>query len=262
MVEAWDDGAKYEPFVGRWSRGIARQFLAWLALPAEGAWLDLGCGTGALSASILANAAPRLVIGCDRSAGYVQYAGEHIRDPRGRFVVAELAGLPRIPEGFDAVVAGLVLNFLPDALDALGLMSARAKKGGTVAVYVWDYAGQMQMLRRFWDAAVALNPAARDLDEGKRFPICESDALRDLFTKAGLDRVTVQAIETPTVFESFEHYWQPFLGGQGPAPGYARGLAPADLSVLRETLRALLPTTASGEIRLIARAWAAGGVVA
>jgi SAM-dependent methyltransferase len=244
MVEAWVMGRSTSHSSEGGSR-LARQFLAWLALPAEGAWLDVGCGTGALSASILANAAPRLVIGCDRSAGYVEYAGEHIQDPRGRFVVAELAGLPLIAEGFDAVVAGLVLNFLPDALDALGLMSARAKEGGTVAVYVWDYAGQMQMLRRFWDAAVALNPAARDL-----------------FTQAGLDRVTAQAIETPTVFQSFEHYWRPFLGGQGPAPGYARALAPADLSVLREMLRASLPTTASGEIRLIARAWAARGVVA
>jgi SAM-dependent methyltransferase len=260
--DAWDDGSKYEPFMGRWSGGIAERFVAWLGLPANGAWLDVGCGTGALCASILAAGAPRLVVGCDRSAGYVDYAAGRITDERARFAVAEIAGLPRLEEGFDAVVSGLVLNFLPDPAEALRAMAARARRGGTVAIYVWDYAGQMQMLRRFWDAAVALDAAAGELDEGHRFPICAPAALEGLFTAAGLENVRVGAIDAPTIFRSFNDYWQPFLGGQGPAPGYARSLSPEALARLRESVRARLPVAADGAIPLVARAWAVRGAAA
>ena len=45
--DVWASGAAYEPYVGRWSRLVAREFLNWLAVPARGRWLDVGCGTGA-----------------------------------------------------------------------------------------------------------------------------------------------------------------------------------------------------------------------
>jgi len=257
--DAWDDGARYEPFMGRWSAGVAERFVAWLALPAAGAWLDVGCGTGALTAAILARGDPRLIVGCDRSAGYVAFAARRVADGRARFAVAEIADLPRTEGGFDAVVSGLVLNFLPDPVAALQAMAGRARPGGTVAVYVWDYAGQMQMLRRFWDAAVALDRSAAELDEGRRFPQCDPSTLKGVFAAAGLDQVRLDAIDAPTVFRSFDDYWQPFLGGQGPAPGYARGLSPERLAELREAVRTVLPVAADGSIPLAARAWAARG---
>jgi hypothetical protein len=140
-------------------------------------------------------------------------------------------------------------------------MRRATQPGGTIAVYVWDYAGEMQLIRRFWDAAIALNPAARNLDEGVRFPICRPDPLRSLFTSAGLRDIATQAIDVPTVFEDFDDYWSPFLGGQGPAPGYCMKLAEADRNALRNRLRSSLPTERDGKIRLMTRAWAVQGVV-
>jgi hypothetical protein len=128
-----------------------------------------------------------------------------------------------------------------------------------VAAYVWDYAGQMQMLRYFWDAAVALDPAARDLDEGRRFPICQPDALRSVFERAGLSRVRGRAIDVPTDFRDFDDYWSPFLGGQGPAPSYVASLDETHRAALRDGLRAALPVARDGSIHLVARAWAIRG---
>jgi hypothetical protein len=124
---------------------------------------------------------------------------------------------------------------------------------------VWDYAGKMQLLRRFWDAAVALDPGATALDEGARFPVCRPEPLRELFWVAGLGDVEVRAIDVPTVFPDFEDLWEPFLGGQGPAPGYVASLDEASRVALRERLRQSLAPERDGSIRLSARAWAVKG---
>jgi SAM-dependent methyltransferase len=258
--DTWDDGSTYEAYVGRWSRIVARRFLQWLAVPAGAAWLDFGCGTGALSQTILAEAAPRLVVGCDRSSGYVALARERTGDAHAQFVVAELPALPRVDGGFDVVVSGLVLNFLPHPGDGVSALRQRARPGGVVAAYVWDYAEGMQLIRGFWDAAIALDPAARPLDEGVRFPLCRPDALAQLFGSAGLRDVRVDPIDVPTRFRDFDDYWRPFLGGQGPAPGYVRDLSREHRDRLREALRERLPAAADGSIGLTARAWAVRGV--
>lgn len=260
--DTWDDGATYEPYMGRWSKVMASRFLSWLAIPGGAAWLDFGCGTGALSRSILADASPRLVIGCDRSPGYVHFARTRIADRRAQFMVAELPELPHIQGGFDAVVSGLVLNFLPAPLEGVTAMMARVRPGGTVAAYLWDYAEGMQLIRTFWDAAVGLDPAARGLDESRRFPLCRPEPLGQLFEAAQLRRVTVDPIEVPTVFQTFEDYWTPFLGGQGPAPGYAMGLTVERRTELREALRRRLPGGPDGAIALTAKAWAVKGTAA
>ena len=262
MPDAWDDGSGYEAYVGRWSRRVARDFLPWLAVQPGSAWLDFGCGTGALSQTILAGAAPRLVVACDRSPGYVAFARQQTADARAEFVVAELPDVPRIAPGFDAAVAGLVLNFLPAPADGVAAMAAGVRTGGTVAAYVWDYTEGMQLLRVFWDTAIMLDPAARDLDEGRRFPLCRADALRELFRSAGLRDVLLRPIVVPTVFDDFDDFWTPFLGGQGPAPGYVMGLAPERRALLRETILQRLPVRADGTIPLSARAWAVRGIVA
>lgn len=259
MPDTWDNGAAYEPYIGRWSRAVAARFIGWMAVQDGATWLDFGCGTGALTQTILACANPRLVIGCDRSPGYIAFAQARTRDPRARFGLAELPGLPSIDRGFDAVVSGLVLNFLPIPLDGVQAMRARVRRGGTVAAYVWDYAHGMELIRAFWDAAAALDGAARALDEGIRFPLCRPDPLAHLFLVAELQHVSVRAIEIPTVFREFDDFWTPFLGGQGPAPSYTRSLDSERLAKLRESLRRRLPSAADGSITLTARAWAVKG---
>jgi SAM-dependent methyltransferase len=259
--DTWDDGAAYESYVGRWSRLVAAQFVRWLAAPAESAWLDFGCGSGALANTILALASPRLVIGCDRSPGFIDHARRYTSDARAQFTVASLADLPAISGGFDVCVSGQVLNFLPNPSEAVTALQARVRRGGTLAAYVWDYAGGMRFMRVFWDAAVSLDPAAHTLDEGVRFALCRPEPLRRVFEDAGLQSVDVRAIDVPTVFRDFDDYWQPFLGGQGPAPGYVMRLSEAERHQLRRAVQQRLPRDSAGHIQLSARVWAVRGLV-
>ena len=261
-VDAWDNGTAYEHYVGRWSRLIAARFVRWLGAPAGSTWLDFGCGSGALTHTILTDGSPRLVIGCDRSTGYIDHARQQASDPRAQFIVAHLDDLPRVDGGFDVSVSGLVLNFLPDPGNALGTLAARVRSRGTIAAYVWDYGEGMQLMRVFWDAVVALDASAQALDEGVRFPLCRPDPLRQLFESAGFQNVEATNIDVPTVFRSFDDYWQPFLGGQGPAPGYLMRVSPEHREALRTAVQQRLPVDAAGQIPLTARAWAARGVVA
>jgi SAM-dependent methyltransferase len=258
-TDVWASGRAYEPYVGRWSRLVAREFLAWLDASPGGRWLDLGCGTGALSGTILAGAAPFDLTAMDRSEGYTQFARRQVRDDRARFLVGDTTILPLAARLYDVAVSGLVLNFVPRPERMVAEMARVVRPHGTVAAYVWDYAGEMQLMRHFWDAACALDPAARPLDEGRRFPICRPEPLADLWRAAGLGAVETRAIDVPTHFRDFDDYWTPFLGGQGPAPGYAMSLSEERRAALREYLRAHLPTAADGAIPLIARAWAVRG---
>jgi len=159
------------------------------------------------------------------------------------------------------VVSGLVLNFLPHPDRAVSEMLRVVRPGGIGAAYVWDNADQMQLMRYFWDAAVKLDPAAFDLDEGQRFLLCKPEPLTKLFHAANLNNIEVCAFDVPTDFCDFDDYWKPFLGGQGPAPTYAMTLSEDRRVALREEIRANLPIATDGSIHLIARAWAIRGVL-
>jgi SAM-dependent methyltransferase len=257
--DAWAQGDSYEAYVGRWSRPVARDFLGSLAVPEAREWLDVGCGTGALAQAILQEAAPAAVVGIDRSEAFVAGARRRLGDPRARFEIGDAQALPVAGESFDAVVSGLVLNFVPDPRKMVAEMVRATRAGGTVALYVWDYAGVMDVMRRFWDAAKALDPAAAALDEGARFPLCAPAPLATLFRDTGLAEVSTFAIEVPTVFRDFDDYWAPFLGGQGPAPGYAVSLPEERRRALRDRIRAGMPIEPDGSLQLRARAWAARG---
>jgi SAM-dependent methyltransferase len=254
MSEVWAGGGPYEAYIGRWSRLVAGPFLDWLDAGPGRRWLDVGCGTGALSAAILARCHPADVVGVDPSEAHIAWASANVDG--ARFVVADAAHLPL--GTVDVVVSGLALNFIPDAGAALAGMGDRAP-AGLVAAYVWDYAAGMELIRRFWDAAVALDPGAGELDEATRFPMCRPDRLEALWREAGFVEVTAGAIDVATVFRDFDDYWTPFLGGQGPAPGYAMSLDEDRRRALRDRLRAGLPIAGDGSISLTARAWAVRG---
>ena len=258
---SWAAGEFYEPYMGRWSRAVARRFVDGLGLAPGLSWLDAGCGTGALTGTILARAQPASVLGVDSSAAFIAHARSHVADARASFVVGDAQDLPPGPAPFDAAVAGLLLNFLPEPARAVAGMARVVQPGGTVAAYVWDYAEGMALMRHFWDVAVALDPAAARFDEGRRESICAPQPLRALFAGAGLDQVEVAPIDIETPFRDFDDYWTPFLGGQGSAPGYAVSLAEEARARLREGLRQALPTQADGRILLQARAWAVRGRV-
>jgi SAM-dependent methyltransferase len=252
-------GDAYEAYMGRWSRPLARAFVAWLQPQAGGYWLDVGCGTGALTSTICDLCEPASVVAADPSGPFIEHARKNLPDLRVSFVVTGAEDLPRRDGGFDLAVSGLVLNFLPDPEAAVTSMRERVRRGGTLAAYVWDYAAGMEFLRMFWDEAVAADPHAIALHEGKRFPLCEAPALESLFRASGLSAVETRALEIPTDFTTFDDYWLPFLRGTGPAPGYVAALEPGQRDLLRERLERRLARS-ERPVRLRARAWAVRGV--
>ncbi|MBM6578954.1 class I SAM-dependent methyltransferase [Microvirga sp. BT689] len=255
--DAWNAGDSYDRYMGRWSRLIAPRFLAWLAAPGDSEWLEVGCGTGALSKAILDGCAPRRLTAIEPSEGFLAQARRNVPDPRVEFRRGDAQDLPVETDSQDVVVSGLVLNFVPDRLKALSEMKRVARRDATIAFYVWDYpGGGIQFMRAFWSAATTLDPSASDLTEDKRFPFCTRERLTELAREAELASVEATALEVPTVFTSFEDYWQPFTLGAGPAPGYCTSLDPEARQRLRQQLEATLPREPDGSIHLRARAWA------
>jgi SAM-dependent methyltransferase len=259
-LETWDTADAYERWVGRWSRSVAREFLPWLALPPLLAWADIGCGSGQLTTSVLADCEPRSVAGLDASQAFVAQARSVVRDPRARFEGGDATSLPWGTDTFDVAVSGLVLNFVSDHLAMTREMARITTPWGMIAAYVWDYAGGMQMLRYFWDAAIALNPNDSKVDQAERFPLCQPGPLHSLFESAGLQSVEVRAIDIATVFRDFDDYWTPFLGKQGAAPTYLASRDVEERARIREVLRLRLASS-PGPIELTARAWAVKGRV-
>jgi SAM-dependent methyltransferase len=259
--ESWDSGRAYEAYVGRWSRKVAVEFLCWLAPSPGRSWVDVGCGTGALTAAILAAYEPESVRGVDSSAPFVEQARRSIAAPPARFETGNATALPWETGSCDVAVSGLVLNFVPDAAAMAREMARVTKAGGQVAAYVWDYAGGMQMVRHFWDAAIAVSPDDARLDQAERFPLCRPQPLQSLFEQVELKAVAVRAIEIPTVFESFEDYWTPFLGRTGTAPSYLASVTDDVRERIRQDLERRLRPAGGGPITLTARAWAVRGIV-
>ena len=258
--ENWSSGDAYERYVGRWSRVVAQEFIRWLNVRENRSWLDVGCGTGALSSTILATAHPNHVKGIDRSEAFVETARSRVNHPNVQFETGDAQSLPVESGTYDVAISGLVLNFVPQPHQMIAEMTRAIKKDGIVALYVWDYAGKMQFMRHFWDAAAELDPAVRDLDEGLRFSVCNPEALSELFQKTGLTMIEIRPIDIPTHFKDFDDYWNPFLGGQGPAPVYLASLSEEQRIQLRARIHKGLPFDADGSIPLIARAWAIKGL--
>ena len=246
--------------MGRWSRPLAQLFLAWFAVPAAGRWLDVGCGTGALTEVVLDTADPSAVVGIDPSPEFLGTASVRVTDPRARFAVGDALALPVASDGYDAVVAGLVLNFVPDPAPAVAEMARAARPGGAVGAYVWDYRGEMQRARYFWAAVAATDADAAALDPRPHFHTCEPEPMADLFRAAGLDDVTVGAIDLPMAFRDLDDFWLPHtIAGAAAAQRYASALDDDRKAALREQLRATLPFAADGSLRLVDRAWAVRG---
>jgi SAM-dependent methyltransferase len=257
--DAWMAGAAYEAYMGRWSRPLARLFLEWLQPMRSAHWLEIGCGTGALTSSIADLCEPASVIACDPSAAFIEHARKQLSDGPTSLLVASADDLPHRDSGFDAIVSGLVLNFLPDPGQVLASIRERLRPSGVVAAYVWDYAEGMEFLRRFWDVAAAVEARAAALDEAKRFPLCRRAALESLFRAAGLTQVRTESLEVTTEFADFDDYWEPFLSGTGPAPSYVVSLNAVARGRLRDQLEQRLAPDRDGRIRLRARAWAVRG---
>jgi len=251
----WSSGNPYEYFMGRWSKLMAPRFLQWIGFNSGKSWLDLGCGTGALSEAIVRDYKPSLVLCVDPSAEFLSKASERNLQ-HTEFQVGSSSSIPASDSSFDIVVSGLALNFFPDLKEAFSEMKRVLKPGGTLAAYVWDYSDRMEFLRVFWDTATEIDQKAIQLDEGNRFPICNLDKLKDTFLAEGLSNVETASLDIETVFKDFNDYWNPFLGGQGPAPGYLASLNDEMRNQLQSSINKKLKVEHDGSIKMIARALA------
>jgi SAM-dependent methyltransferase len=255
-VDRWTSGAHYDRWMGRWSRLLAQEFVIWLAAPAGLRWIDVCCGSGAVTETIVELAAPHSVTGVDASAQQIEFARQHRAHSKVNFETGDAMAL-RFPEAsFDAAVCGLGLNFLPSPARALEEFRRVVSPGGTIAIYVWDYASGAMFLRHFWDAATAIDSEAASFDQAQRFPICTQEGLQSLFKEAKLENLREHALEVITRFASFDDYWEPLLTGQGSAPNYLATRDKRIQTAIRDRLRTALPTTPLGAIEIPARAWA------
>jgi ubiquinone/menaquinone biosynthesis C-methylase UbiE len=251
--DSWDSGDPYEYFMGRWSKLMAPVFLEWLNCPANLLWLDIGCGTGALSEAIFKHNKPAKLSCVDPSSEFLEKAMQRLSG-NVDFSVGNASDIPRDSQIFDVVVSGLALNFFPDVNSAFAEMKRILKPNGTLAAYVWDYNDRMDFLKLFWDIACELDPDAQKLHEGFRFPICHPFRLVEIFEKAGLSDIKTSNLDISTVFRDFNDYWNPFLGGQGPAPSYVATLNEDKREQLKKALYKKLPIESDGSIKLLARA--------
>jgi SAM-dependent methyltransferase len=260
--EIFAESDAYERFMGRWSRQLAPLLVTFASVREGDSVLDVGSGTGALAFAIIEAAPSARVTGVDPSRAYVQYALARRHGDRVRFQVGDAQALELPDATFDRTVSLLVMNFIPDPAKALREMIRVTRPGGVIAAAVWDYGEGMEMLRVFWDEAVALEPGVAARDE-RTMPLCRRGELAALWRATGLQQVEEEALDLELSFTSFDDYWSPFLGGQGPAGAHARALSGNQRAALESRLRRrLLGTRGDAPFTLRARAWAVKGVVA
>jgi SAM-dependent methyltransferase len=257
----FSEAQAYERFMGRWSRQLAPTLITFAGVSDGDAVLDVGSGTGALAAALARFSPSSRIVGIDPAASYVGFAQAQQSDDRIRFEVGDAQQLRFEDASFDRTLSLLVINFIPDPVKALTEMRRVTRHGGSVAAAVWDYGDGMQMLRAFWDEAVALNPASGAKDE-RHMPFCRSGELGAFWRKQGFEQVVEEGLTIQTRFAGFDDYWNPFLEKQGPAGAYVASLPLGERNQLRERLRRrLLGDGPDRPIVLSARAWAVKGVV-
>lgn len=244
----------YDRYVGRYSPRLAEAMCEAASIRPGQRALDVGCGSGALVAALAERLGAENVAGIDPSEPFVEAAREKV--PGARIVVGPAESLPFEDDEFDATLSQLVVNFLADPDQALREMSRVTRPGGVVAGCVWDYGGEMILLRAFWDAAKALDPGAADEATTMRF--ATPDELEGLWRRAGLAEVEVTPLVVEASYDDFEDLWAPLPTGVGPAGAHVAALGPEQQAALRDELARRIGKP-DGPFSLSARAWCAAG---
>lgn len=260
---AASDGAAYDRFLGRWTRLLAPALLDFLAPPVEGDLIDVGCGTGSLAIAMKQRWPNRRVVGVDIAQPYIEYARSRAGADAPEFEVAEAGKIPYADGGFAGAAAQLVLNFVSDPARALAEMRRVVRPGGSIAAAVWDFRGGLVYQRLLWDAAAGVDAGAGAArDRLFSHPLALPDGLVELFRRGGLADVARASLTIRMDFASFDDYWTPLLGGQGPFGGFIRALDPDRRARIEELVRAAyLSGAPDGPRSLTATAWAARGII-
>jgi SAM-dependent methyltransferase len=253
--------AGYERFMGRWSRLLAPAYIAFAGVRNGDGVLDVGSGTGSLAATVEGGMPASEVVGVDPSEEFIAYAQKNAKSSRVRFEVGDAQALKFKDALFDNTLALLVMNFVPDENKAVAEMRRVTRAQGIVSACVWDYDAGMQMLRFFWDEAVALDPAIESKDE-RHMKLSRQGQLGDLWKKAGLTNIKEEPLVIDQAYSSFKDYWEPFTNGAGPGGAYVVSLSQGHREQLESRMRKrLLGDRQDGPFTLKARAWCVRGEV-
>jgi SAM-dependent methyltransferase len=253
--------AGYERFMGRWSRLLAPLHISFAGVKNGQRVLDVGTGTGSAALAAEASFPASEIVGIDPSEGFIAYARKNAKSARATFDVGDAQALKFADASFDQTLALLVMNFIPDHNKAISEMRRVTRAQGIVSACVWDYDAGMQMLRFFWDEAVALDPAIEPKDE-RHMKLSRQGQLANLWKAAGLVNVQEAPLVIDQAYASFNDYWEPFTKGAGPGGAYVVSLPPDRRQQLETNMRKrLLGDRQDGPFKLTARAWCVRGEV-
>jgi len=253
----------YEQLMGRWSRILARPFIAFAGLEDGDRVLDVGCGTGSLTFTLLTAANPSEVAAIDFSPVFVEEAKRRNTDSRVAIQQGDATALPFDDRRFDRAMALLVLHFVPQASKAISEMRRVVRPGGVVAAAVWDHLGGMPVMRMVLDTLAPLDEAAGRLRGEYCFkPMMVPGEMREAFVAAGPLNVEETSIIIRMDYSAFDDFWAPIAAGEGPLGKYVASLNATARSVADKAVKAAYESgMADGPRSFVSVAWACKGFV-
>jgi SAM-dependent methyltransferase len=253
----FDNGSAYERGMGVWSRHTGEVFLDWLALPPRLRWIDVGCGSGAITELLVQRSTPAEMQGIDPSEAQLAFARTRAGARGAVFRLGNAMALPFDSDHFDAAVMALVIFFVPDPAKGVAEMARVVRPGGTVAAYAWDILGGGFPFARIQAElrAQGINPPLPPSVDASR-----TEALRGLWADAGLEGIETREITVERSFADFDEFWRASTGTGSMQPMIA-AMPADDVTRLRARVRARLPADGQGRITYSARANAVKGRV-